>query len=96
MATLFPRAALLQSRAYGHCSSSQASQCALDAIANFFINGTLPERKIGKDGLVEAGIVCNVDSQPWDDIAANGIDVVQAETRADVISEALHSSWRRS
>jgi hypothetical protein len=69
MATLFPNAAVLRVKAYGHCSDSQPSKCAVKTIASYFVNGTIPERKgLAADGYIEPGTICEVDRQPWDDV----------------------------
>jgi hypothetical protein len=98
MATLFPNAAVLRVKSYGHCSSSQPSKCAIKNVANYFINGTIPERKsLQADGYIEPGQVCEVDRQPWDEEQGTSLledDGGMTESYVRTIMEALESSWR--
>lgn len=100
MATLFPNASVLRVKAYGHCSTSQRSKCALQTIADYFVNGTIPERTMGLDGYVQPGKVCDVDFGPWDESGASAAVEADEQTfshkDAEAIMEALHHSWRQS
>lgn len=96
MATLFPKASLLRNKAYGHCSTSQPSSCALGAIADYFVNGTIPQRIMGKDGLVEAGKVCQVDYEPWDDAVIKTSSSHVEIDHSAIIAESLMHSWSQA
>lgn len=93
MATLFPNAAVLRVKSFGHCSISQPSTCASNTIAAYFVNGTVPERKIGSDGYVEPGVVCEVDRDPWDEVKKE--DDEEAEKHSvKVIMDSLLETWK--
>jgi hypothetical protein len=94
MATLFPKAGVLRVKSFGHCSISQPSKCAKRAIADYFLNGTVPTRNLASDGYVEAGIVCDVDRDPWDDTVKSESDDSSEEDTL-IIHDALQQSWKR-
>jgi hypothetical protein len=97
MATIFPNAAVLRVKAYGHCSTSQPSKCAVENIANYFVNGTIPERKSkASDGYIEPGQICEVDRQPWDEKKKNRLmgEGGMTESHVRSIMDALEKSWR--
>ena len=96
MATLFPGAAVLRVKAYGHCSTAQPSKCAAKTISKYFLHGTLPERTLDADGFVAPGKVCDVDRQPWDDAqAVVADDDGLSQHEGMVIMDALQSAWSR-
>lgn len=94
MATLFPNAAVLRVKSFGHCSISQPSTCASKTIAAYLVNGTVPDRKIGSDGYVEPGVVCEVDRDPWDEVEEKESGDKEQELSKTVMMDALLNSWR--
>ena len=52
---VFDQSVVLEIHGYGHGSSSLASACAVQTVAAYFVNGTLPD----------VGTVCPVDVRPY-------------------------------
>ncbi|UZJ55799.1 hypothetical protein CBS101457_005119 [Exobasidium rhododendri] len=93
MATLFPNASVLRVKAYGHCSTSQVSKCAMKTISNYFVRGTIPERTIDLDGYVGPGKICEVDSEPWDEVHPSS--QVESQESSRIIMNSLQETWKQ-
>jgi len=84
----------LRIKAFGRGSVAQPGNYSVDTIADYFINGAIPERKLGVDGFGTPGEVCDVDRMPWDDVAKTY--TLSEHHRQDNVMLALQDAWIQS